>query len=71
MSITLLTPLTLDYKGELLKSVSINKDNSGTYVAYKPEKTGWHLWGVVSYVTYQLPNGRINTIYSNYQKIKI
>lgn len=65
------TPLTLDYKGELLKSVSINKDNSGTYVAYKPEKTGWHLWGVVSYVTYQLPNGRINTIYSNYQKIKI
>lgn len=65
------TPLTLDYDGELLKSVSINKDNSGTYVAYKPEKTGWHLWGVVSYVTYQLPNGRINTIYSNYQKIKI
>lgn len=65
------TPLTLDYKGELLKSVSINKDNSGTYVAYKPEKTGWHLWGVVSYVTYQLPNGRINTIYSNYQRIKI
>lgn len=65
------TPLTLDYTGELLKSVSINKDNSGTYVAYKPEKTGWHLWGVVSYVTYQLPNGRINTIYSNYQRIKI
>lgn len=65
------TPLTLDYKGELLKSVSINKNNSGTYVAYKPEKTGRHLWGVVSYVTYQLPNGRINTIYSNYQKIKI
>lgn len=65
------TPLTLDYKGELLKSVSVNKDNSGTYVAYKPEKTGWHLWGVVSYVTYQLPNGRINTIYSNYQRIKI
>lgn len=65
------TPLTLDYKGELLKSVSINKNNSGTYVAYKPEKTGWHLWGVVSYVTYQLPNGRINTIYSNYQRIKI
>ena len=65
------TPLTLDYTGELLKSVSVNKDNSGTYVAYKPEKTGWHLWGVVSYVTYQLPNGRINTIYSNYQRIKI
>lgn len=65
------TPLTLDYTGELLKSVSVNKDNSGTYVAYKPEKTGWQLWGVVSYVTYQLPNGRINTIYSNYQRIKI
>ena len=65
------TPLILDYDGELLKSVSLSKKNSGTYIAYKPEKTGWHLWGVVSYVTYQLPNGRISTVYSNFQRIKI
>lgn len=58
--------LTLDYTGNYLKSVSVSKGNTGTYIANRPEEHGRHTWGTVSYVIYQTPNGEVKTVYSDY-----
>lgn len=57
--------LTLDYTGNMLKGVSLSTLNSGTYTVCKKIKKNWELWVAVAYVTYQLPSGKVVTIYSN------
>lgn len=57
--------LTLEYTGNILKGTSIDTLNTGTYTIYKKIKKNWELWVAVAYVTYQLPSGKIVTIYSN------